>query len=154
MTRAIAGRLFVLKLSVALLAQPPLSPGPDSPVRSQQEQTGALASQWIHDPDPKREAWAAYLVGRDRRTELLPLLLDRVAQYRDFGPPISAQDFDQTAAMSVVLDTLIQLDAKVPGRHAMDLCPRFPAQALILLSLSAAENREVLISLMDQAKSD
>ena len=154
MKHAIALRLFVLQLSVALFAQPLLSPGPDSVVHSQQEQSGALASQWIHDVDPKRQAWAAYLIGRDRRTELLPLLLDRVAQYHDFGPPISPQDFDQTAAMSVMLDTLIQLDAKVPGRHAMDLFPRFPAQALILLSYSAVENREILLSLMDQAKSD
>jgi hypothetical protein len=123
--------LFVLQLSVAAFAQETL-------IRSQQEQSAALASQWIHDPDPKHQAWAAYLIGRDRRTELLPLLLDRVAQYHDFGPPISAQDFEQTAAMSVVLDTLIQLDATVPVRHAMDLFPRFPAQALILLSVSAA----------------
>jgi hypothetical protein len=154
MRHAIAGSLFVLQHSVALFAQQPLSPGPDSVVRSQQEQTSALASQWIRDADPKRQAWGAYLIGRDRRTELLPLLLDCVAQHRDFGPPISAQDFEQTAAMSVVLDTLIQLDARVPGRHAMDVFPRFPAQALILLSYSAVENREILLSLMDQAKSD
>ena len=101
-------------------------------IEKQHQQSAQLAQEWLANSDPRIRAWGAYLVLRDRHTELAPTLLAMLSSYEVFSQPHK----DQHDAMLPVLDALIQLNIPVPATEAAKLFPEFPAQSLIFLSRS------------------
>lgn len=59
-------------LVIAALAQQP-PPDPAIVMGSLDKQMEPLATSWLHSPEPRLQAWGAYLVLRDRHTEPFPL---------------------------------------------------------------------------------
>ena len=66
-------------LAIAALAQQ--TPDPAAIMDSLDKQMAPLASAWLNSADPRMQAWGAYMVLRDRRTEAIPVLLEMVARY-------------------------------------------------------------------------
>jgi hypothetical protein len=103
-------------------------------LKIQQEQTAQLASTWLHSGDPRMQAWGAYVVLRDKHTQLIPDLLALADAYEVTGLPVLNTRREQHDAMLAILDTLIQVDASVTGDESKRLYSEFPAQSLIMLS--------------------
>jgi hypothetical protein len=103
-----------LLVIVALAQQPP--PDPAIVMRSLDKQMEPLATLWLHSPEPRLQAWGAYLVLRDRHTEAIPALLEMVARHPAVEALATQADVDQHYAMLGVLDALIQFGAQVPSR--------------------------------------
>jgi len=119
--------VILLTISAAALrAQNPIdfSTPPDSNV---------IAS-WLHSGDPRLVAWGASFTLRSQDTARIP---DLVVLARDWRPAAVENSYtsnDRARAMSVVLDTLIQMQATVPAESIEGLVHNFPEPALILLS--------------------
>lgn len=120
-------------LALAALAQPAPS-DPAIIVGNLDKQTAPLAVAWLHSPDPRFQAWGAYLILRDRHTEAIPDLLNLLAATPIVDQPVAAADYARHSALVAVLDALIQLNAQVPVDEAQRIYPEFPVQSLILLS--------------------
>lgn len=133
-------------LALAALAQQPL-PDPAAVVDSLQKQMAPLASAWLNSADPRTQAWGAYLVLRDRRTEAIPALLAMLARYPVIEERATQADADQHDAMLGVLDALIQFGADVPSTDAQRIYPEFPVQSLILLSRSPEDTAPALLDI-------
>ena len=139
--------LAVLVLSVFLppraLAQVPSDPA--AVIEKQRQQSSQQAAEWLASPDPRIRAWGAYLVLRDQRTELVPVLLSIVSTYNTSKLSSVDQSRDEQDAMFPVLDALIELSIQVPAADAARLFPEFPAQSMILLSrFPAGAQKELL----------
>src|SRR5580693_4301025 len=115
-------------LALAVLAQQPL-PDPAAVVDSLHKQMAPLASAWLNSADPRTQAWGAYLVLRDRRSEAIPALLKMLASYPVAGEIATQVDADQHDAMLGVLDALIQFGVEVPSTDAQRIYPEFPVQS-------------------------
>jgi len=133
-------------LAIAALAQSAPS-DPAIIVGNVEKQTGPLAAAWLHSPDPRFQAWGAYLVLRDRHTEAIPDLLAAVAAFQVVENAATVADGDQHDALLGVLDALIQFGADVPIAEAQRLYPEFPVQALILLSRSQENPAPALLDM-------
>jgi hypothetical protein len=131
--------------AAALAQQAPSDPA--IIVGNLEKQTGPLAETWLHSPDPRFQAWGAYLVLRDRHTEAIPDLLALVAGFQVVENAATVVDADQHDAMLGVLDTLIQFGAPVPVADAQRLYPEFPVQSLILLSRSQEDTTPALLAI-------
>jgi hypothetical protein len=137
----------------ALFAQPPDKP----------------ADQWIHSPEPLKQAWAAHWIAEQKLTALIPELL-RVVESPETSADVVATDTaaasvvatdvaadvatgiasDASAAKFAALDTLIQLNAEVPLRDLEPLADRFPTDVLILASRSSEDASALLLKLLDR----
>ncbi len=133
-------------ISIAALAQPAPS-DPAVIVGNVEKQTAPLAQSWLHSPDPRYQAWGAYLILRDRHTEAIPDLLAMLAGFQVVESPSTVADSDQHDAMLGVLDALIQFGADVPAADAQRLYPEFPVQSLILLSRSQEDTSPALLAI-------
>jgi hypothetical protein len=133
-------------LAIAALAQPAPS-DPAIIVGNLDKQTGPLAQAWLHNPDPRLQAWGAYLILRDRHTEAIPDLLAIEAGLPQAEGAAMVADSDQYDALLGVLDALIQFGAEVPAADAQRLYPEFPVQSLILLSRSQEDTTPALLAL-------
>jgi hypothetical protein len=133
-------------LAAAALAQP----APTDPaiiVGNLEKQTAPLVEAWLHSPDPRYQAWGAYLVLRDHRTEAIPDLLAMLAAFQVAENPATVAEADQHDAMLGVLDALIQFGAAVPLEDAQRIYPEFPVQSLILLSRSQEDTAPALLAI-------
>jgi hypothetical protein len=130
----------------AALAQPAPS-DPAVIVANFDKQTGPLAEAWLHSPDPRFQAWGAYLILRDRHTEAIPDLLAAVAAFQVVENAATVADVDQYDALLGVLDALIQFGAEVPPADAQRLYPQFPVQSLLLLSRSKENPAPALLDM-------
>lgn len=113
----------------------------------------ALAPQWLLRGTPRQRAWAAYWVGRDRRQQLIPDLLDVLGSYEASAEASSSDWSDDDQALLVVLDALILLNAEVDPDSAGALYPKFPVLALVLLAHSREDARGTLLGILDSATS-
>ncbi|HYG98328.1 MAG TPA: hypothetical protein VD837_04295 [Terriglobales bacterium] len=131
-------------------------PPPDDPVRllrDDGQRRAQWANEWLRSGDPRQVAWGAWLARQDRRTELIPLLLQQVREYQPTQlPPPAALDHHD--ALLVVLDALIELNATVPVEDARKLYSQFPAQSLILLVRSREDNQSALLEILQNAKAN
>ena len=100
---------------------------------------------------PREVAWAAYTIGRDNRSEMIPSLAALIASYQ--GNPITDRGSmpPEAAAIEAVADALIQLQAVLPGDLVMRLYPQFPAQTIILLS-RASDNTAPLLHIFQTTR--
>jgi hypothetical protein len=119
-----------------------------------QRQAADMTAQWIHSPDARLRAWGAYWVLREHQTQFIPDLLAQVANYVPSGNTSGGEITDAHAAMIAVLDTLIQLDAKVPVADLVKLHPEFGAQAFILLLHSGHDSAQQLLAIFQDDQSD
>ena len=127
--------LCVLLAASAVAAQQPQAPTDPSTVLTMQGlQTAQLAATWLHNGDPRLEAWGAYVILRDHHESLIPDLVKMVSEYEVAPWPIADSRRDQHDAMIAVLDVLIELSGPVSTSDAARLYPEFPVQSLILLS--------------------
>ena len=97
-------------LAIAALAQQ-APPDPAAVMGSLDKQMAPLASAWLHSADPRMQAWGAYMVLRDRRTEAIPDLLAMLAGFPVVEEIAMQADVDRHDAMLGVLDALIQFGA-------------------------------------------
>jgi hypothetical protein len=111
-----------------------------------------LASAWLNSADPRTQAWGAYMVLRDRRTEAVPALLAMVAGFPVVEDVATQADVDQHDAMLGVLDALIQLGVQVPAGDAQRIYGEFPVQSLVLLSRSQEDTAPALLAIFTNAR--
>lgn len=133
-------------LAVAALAQQ-APPDPATVIDSMDKQMAPLVNAWLHSADPRVQAWGAYVVLRDRRTEATPELLAMVASFPVVEQVTTQADGEQRGAMLGVLDALIQFEAQVPAIDAERIFPEFPVQSLILLSRSQEDTAPALMTI-------
>jgi hypothetical protein len=133
-------------LAIAALAQQ-APPDPAAVMGSLDKQLEPLANAWLHSADPRVQAWGAYMVLRDRRSEAIPVLLAMVAGFPVVEQVATQADVDQHDAMLGVLDALIQFGAQVPAGDAQRIYPEFPVQSLILLSRSQEDTAPALLAI-------
>ena len=133
-------------LAIAALAQQ-TPPDPATVMGNLGKQMAPLASAWLHSADSRTQAWGAYLVLRDGRTEAIPDLLALQAGFPVIEEVATQADVDQHDAMLGVLDGLIQLGAQVPAGDAQRIYPEFPVQSLILLLRSQEDTAPALLAI-------
>src|SRR5580692_8972723 len=127
-------RRFALSFVVTIAAwAQQAAPDPAALVNGLDKQMAPLADAWLKSGDPRTQAWGAYLVLRDQRTDALPALLEIVANYTVADGTFAQPDANRHDAMLEVLDALIQLGARVPVADAQRIYPEFPVQSLIFL---------------------
>lgn len=94
-----------------------------------------LETAWLHSGDSRQIAWAAELIARDERRDLIPDLVQQLSN--------SAED---RWSLQAIADALIQLQAQVPAQQVVNLPADFIAQRIILLARSQ-NNREALLGI-------
>lgn len=92
--------------------------------------------------DPQIAAWGAYNAGAYHREEMIPRLL-RILE----APPSIVDAREERAFVGVVLDALIQMNARLPARLLTPYVDRWPVHASVLLS-NATEREGVLTPLL------
>jgi hypothetical protein len=135
---------WALLAMTALAQQAP--PDPAVVMDSLEKQMAPLASAWLNSADPRTQAWGAYLVLRDRRTEAIPALLAMLAAFPRVEQPATQADVDRHDVMLEALDALIQLGVQTPAADAQRIYPEFPAQSLILFSRSQEDMAAALLA--------
>jgi hypothetical protein len=136
-------------VAAALSQQPNLS----NPEQIDPKDALALAPDWLQHGDARQRAWAAYWIGRDRRGQEIPELIDALNKY-ETSPQAGSSDWtDDDLATLVMLDSMIQLKANVPPDLALALYSKFRVRALLLLARSDRDARDALLAVMDEAKS-
>lgn len=96
--------------------------------------------------DTRTVAWAAYNAGAYHRVEAIPRLQQLLESPPATGP------FEERAFIAVLMDALIQLDAKLPARILVPHMQRHPVQTFVLLS-RATDREGVLLDLLPQLTS-
>ena len=139
---------LVLIAPVAVFSQQRNNDPTQSPTLSFQiENVKAEISGLILSSEIKDRAWGAYLIGKYGLSEFIPALrglLNSVA----YGEQIETGFLHNTA-----LDSLIQLQATVPGEEMMPFYQQFPDEVIILLAKSPGENKEAILSLLQGLRS-
>jgi hypothetical protein len=109
------------------------------PVRAQELQISVDSNPapgdvntWLKSGDPRLVAWGAYFAGLKRGDDSTAQLLRLVDNWKE--PSKVAQGGIGQAAMSEVLDALIQQRREVAPRQLASIAGSFPAQAAILAS--------------------
>jgi len=103
--------------------------------------------------EPRDTAWAAYTIGVQGRSEMVPKLAELVGRFDGGGATADQGRISpEAAAMEAVADALIRLEARLPADVVMHLYPRFPAQTIILLS-RASDNSGALMEIFEKTKS-
>ncbi|HUE00196.1 MAG TPA: hypothetical protein VMR62_11540 [Bryobacteraceae bacterium] len=133
-------------LAMAARAQP-APPDPAVVIDRLEKQLAPFASAWLNSADPRVEAWGAYQVLRDQRTDAIPVLLSLLAAYPVIPQEASQLEVDRHDAMLGVLDALIQFDAPVPAGDSQRIYPEFPVQSLILLARSQEDTTDALLDI-------
>jgi hypothetical protein len=98
------------------------------------------AAEWIVNPEPLKQAWAAHRIAEQQLTALIPDLLHVVESPETSG--------DADAARFAALDTLIQLNAQVPLGDLEPLVDRFPTDVLILAARLGDDANALLLRLL------
>jgi hypothetical protein len=101
---------------------------------------------------PREVAWAAYTIGTQNRSEMVPNLAALVGSYPGGPIPDRGPMPPEAAAIEAVADALIRLQAALPADTVMRLYPQFPAQTIILLS-RASENTAPLFEIFQTTRS-
>jgi hypothetical protein len=138
---------FLAATTLARQSQQQTQPDPHAILQAQRTQTEQLAATWLRSVDPRLQAWGAYLVLHDEQKQFIPDLLSMLSAYQVVGWPVPGEKLDQHDAMLAVLDSLIQLSAKVPAGDAEKLLQEFPAQSLILLSREGNDANDFLMKI-------
>jgi hypothetical protein len=98
-------------------------------------------AQQLESREPQTVAWGAYHAGAYHRADMIPRL-QRILE----SPPVT-KPFEEPAFIGVVMDALMQLNAKVPARVLLPYVEKRPVHAFVLLP--RATNREgVLLELL------
>ena len=100
-------------------------------------------AQQLSSADARTIAWGAFSAGAYQRVEAIP----RLEQLLESPPPIGLDE--ERAVVDVVMDALIQLNARVPARLVVPYVQRRPVQAFVLLS-RASDREGVLLELLPQ----
>jgi hypothetical protein len=116
-------------------------------VQAQESEGAALAEAWLASSDPRARAWGAYLVLRDRQSQLIPRLATLLEAYPVKVTVRNGRDRDEHNAMLSVLDAVIQLNDVISPEAAAKLYPEFPAPSLILLSRSGPASDGYLLDI-------
>lgn len=142
-------------LAASLTAQQPPESDPVLLLRADAERRADWATEWLRSEDPLRVAWGAWLARQDHQTPLIPLLIEKVEEYRPTEESSSQTvERDHHDALLVVLDALIGLGATAPVKEARKLYPEFAAQSLILLVRSQTDAQSALLDIFHSAKAN
>lgn len=98
----------------------------------------------LHSTVTKDRAWAAYLIGKNEITEMVPDL---------YKLAVSSQPESDSYIYKVqasALDSLIKLNASLPTEIAAKIYESFPNETLILLAKRPKENKQFLFSLLQK----
>jgi hypothetical protein len=101
----------------------------------QQDKLQSEAARLIESSASRDQAWAAYLIGKYELESLVPRL------YPLLDLDLKGEGHEVEFVHRAALDSLIQLDAKVPGNKLLPLYAKFPNEVLILLARSPKENQ-------------
>ena len=135
-------------LAIAALGQETPPPDPATIIAGQEKQVGKWTDGWLHSSDMRLQAWGAYLVARDRRTEAIPTLLGIVDVHTVVVEQAAViADQDRHNAMLEALDALLELGAAMPPAEAQRIFPEFPVQSLIFLLRSSEDPGAALLAI-------
>lgn len=102
--------------------------------------TSAIARQ-LESTDARIVAWGAYNAAAYHRDDMIPRLQEIVE-----SPPATALN-EERDLIGVVMDALIQLNARVPARALVRYVDKRPVHTFVLLS-SATDRERVLLELL------
>ena len=147
--------LGISTFSGSLTAQQKVEVDPEVLLHGDAKQRADWANEWLSSADPVRVAWGAWLARRDRLTELVPVLIEKVEEYQpneEFS--FQTAERDRHDALLVVLDALIELRAPVPVQAARKLYPEFAAQSIILLVRSPEDAQSSALDIFHIAEAN
>lgn len=84
----------------------------------------------LKSTDPRTVAWGAYNASAYHRVDLIP----RLQHLLDSAPPTGP--LEAYAFVGIVMDSLIQLNARVPANVLVSYADKRPVQTFVLLSMS------------------
>jgi hypothetical protein len=116
------------------------SPVPSS-IQNTQESPANIHRQ-LQSGNPPTVAWGAFLAAQNGLVEAIPDLL-AVLQV----PPV-ADRFQQAALESAVLDSAVQLNARLPSAVLKQYARRWPVQSLILFANATGDRDGALLDLL------
>ncbi len=132
----------LLAFAAPCLAQQSL-PEPATYKPASDMEAARLEKAWLRSGDPRQMAWAAELIAKDGRRNLIPDLIEGL-DFPDAGTRNSK-------ALQAIADALIQLEARVPADWIMKLPNGLSAQQVILLAKSP-DNHEALMQIIEETK--
>lgn len=105
--------------------------------------------KWLDSGDSRQIAWAAHFANKQGDRSTMEEMLKLVEHWTT--PALDQPDWAaKTNAMSVVLDTLIQRNEKVPANCVSAIAAAFPVQAAILASrLSRSDSSRLFLGWYD-----
>ena len=107
----------------------------------------------INSLNRRDQAWAAYLIGQHGLTQYVPQLLQLLVPTSPLQP-ITSELTEARALDRVILDTFIQLKAKVPCERLLTVYDDFRDEVVIVLANSPKDNEKILLSLHDSPQPD
>ena len=141
---------FILAIVLLGAVTPGHSQAPGDAARLEHLSPGEAAKltrEWLQNGGPMQHAWAAYWIRRDHQYQEAPELLKLIRHGSDEIRPAGLSD--DYSVLIAVLDALIWLHADVPKETTEAIYAEFPAQALVLLSRSGDDVRDVLTRIVD-----
>jgi hypothetical protein len=147
--KLVFGLLFIGLLSGSALAQSdPSQLGKEPFSVNQLEQLKSEAGRMLFSPSLKERAWGAHLVGKlGLKEQANALLVAAKNSLEDSGD-------QEKVVYLLALDSLIQLGVALPAEDLLPLYKYSPDAVMILLSRAPQENREALLAIARQVKSN
>ena len=102
----------------------------------------ADATRLLASADAKDVAWGAFTACQYHVVSAVPLITSALSR------PLAGDRVAQEAAELVLLDALVQLDAKVPANVLQPLIARWPVPTSVLLANATGDRNEVLLPLV------
>src|SRR5262245_35322225 len=112
--------------------------------RQQPERTSSQIDELLRSPSTVDQAWAAYLIGKDRLSERGPEIERLLTGINTSSDP------NKDILIRAALDTAVQLNLKLSVERLMPLYRVYSPQVLILLTRSPEENKAALLSIARQ----
>ena len=150
-----AGLIAVLSPAIAQPSSPNQTPAQiEALMRAEATSTNIHA--WLESKDPRLIAWGAYFARENDDTDALGIVAQLVKRsLSQGGPGLLSGGEPQNAALSEVLDALIEKRVLLSAEMLSYVSRTHPIQTIILLSmLPSAERRENLMQWYGGARSD
>ena len=97
---------------------------------------------------PSDIAWGAFLAAQYQLNDAVPLIVSRLQ------PSAWTFDAERLLTAAALLDSLIQLRARVPAESIISSCDVFAVQCVILLRTASDGRDEALISLLEKSHAE
>lgn len=126
-----------------LLCLASICPVASAQVPSPQTPDLSTVSARLRSDTPSEIAWGAFLAAQYQLKDAVPLIVSRLE------PSTFALDVDRLLTAAALLDSLVQLGARLPAASITPSCEVFKVQCVILLRSATDGRDEALLSLLE-----